>query len=114
MRSKNGLVVALGLGTLAVCLARRVDGAEPQPIKVHDRIVVIVKEQFQPNAKPESNRRPGSSSVTENGFVTYRVAGMVVDVLPDGTLLLEARKLTLGDKDDEIHADGNNPPRGSF
>lgn len=98
MRSKSGLVVAFGLGTLAVWLARsRVDGAGPQPIKVHDRIIVIVEEQFRPKAIPESSRRP-SSSVTEKGFVTYRVAGMVVDMLPDGTLLLEARKSTLGDK----------------
>jgi hypothetical protein len=97
MRFKNGLVVALGLGTILMALPRRVDAAQPQAIQVHDRIVVIVKEQCQPNVKLGCNRQPNGSSVTENGTVTYRVAGMVVDVLPDGTLLLEARQSILDD-----------------
>jgi flagellar basal body L-ring protein FlgH len=80
-----------------VALPRRVDAAEPQPIQVHDHIVVIVTEQPQPNVKLGRNRQPNGSSVTENGAVTYRVAGMVVDVLPDGTLLLEARQSILDD-----------------
>ncbi|HEX4072038.1 MAG TPA: flagellar basal body L-ring protein FlgH [Planctomycetaceae bacterium] len=97
MRFKNGLVVALGLGAIVVYHARRIDAAELQPIKVHDRIVVIVKEQLQPNANLKCNRQPIGSSVTENGSVTCRVAGMVVDVRPDGTLLLEARQSILDD-----------------
>jgi len=97
MRFKNGLVVALGLGTIVVCLARPIDAAEPQPIKVHDRIVVIVTENSQPNVKSESGRQPNGSAVPENGAVTYRVVGMIVDVLPDGALLLEARRSVLDD-----------------
>jgi Flagellar L-ring protein len=97
MAFRQELVISIGVAFAMACLAPRVDATEPQPIKVHDAIVVTVKETAQPRTNSTFPQFEGAS-VADDGTVTYRVTAVVVDALPDGMLLIEARKLVPDDK----------------
>jgi hypothetical protein len=98
MWSKRGLVVAAGLTAILVCCVPHVERAKPHAIRIHDTVMVTVKEISQPVARSRLNLQPNGSSVAEYGTITYHVAAAVVDVLPDGILVLKAHKSIPDDK----------------
>jgi hypothetical protein len=94
MRFGRGLVTAAGLAAILVCFVPHVDRAKPHAIRIHDTLMVTVKE----DARFRLNLQPNGSSVAEYGTITYHVAAAIVDVLPDGFLVLKAHKSIPDDK----------------
>jgi flagellar basal body L-ring protein FlgH len=91
MPFERGLVAPTILAAILACAASPVDTPKLHVLKVHDVVMVTVKEAVPTNTNSVSDWQP-SGKHEDAGTITYHVAATVVDVLPDGILALEARK----------------------